>query len=188
MKEPSKPSTVEELFTIHELRAAYWAGVNGRGFDEWHRKFQEMYPKESKPSQFKQPALIDVTPLQSRIKELEATNLALIARMQELEERRALVARNRNDFIVLNRRFQDMIGSSTPSEESQEELWKRSQAIGLLERYSKFLEEQGYLDTDWRAEHPYAIDVFLSKAPLKNEAVSQIKPSGPSQDVGRDHP
>ena len=50
MKEPSKPSTVEELFTIHELRAAYWAGVNGIGFNEWHRKFQEMYPKELKPS------------------------------------------------------------------------------------------------------------------------------------------
>lgn len=29
------------------------------------------------------------------------------------------------------------------------------------EAYSKFLEDQGYLDTDWRTEAPYAIDEFL---------------------------
>lgn len=41
-----------------------------------------------------------VTPLQSRIKELEATNLALISRMQELEERRALAEQKPHGFCV----------------------------------------------------------------------------------------
>ena len=27
----------------------------------------------------------------------------------------------------------------------------------LLESYSEFLEEQGYIDSDWRDEQPYAI-------------------------------
>ena len=31
----------------------------------------------------------------------------------------------------------------------------------LLEDYSKFLEEQGYIDTDWRQEQPTAIDEFM---------------------------
>lgn len=39
------------------------------------------------------------------------------------------------------------------------ELW--DQGLGLLEKYSMFLEAQGYLDTDWRAEHPTAIDEFI---------------------------
>ena len=29
--------------------------------------------------------------------------------------------------------------------------------------YTKFLEEQGYPDVDWRTEEPYAIDEFLRK-------------------------
>ncbi len=40
-------------------------------------------------------------------------------------------------------------------------LARRNHDIELLEAYSKFLEEQGYLDTDWRTEAPYAIDEFL---------------------------
>lgn len=40
-------------------------------------------------------------------------------------------------------------------------LKERSDQITLLEAYSKFLEERGYLDTDWRTEAPYAIDEFL---------------------------
>lgn len=38
---------------------------------------------------------------------------------------------------------------------------ERHNQIDLLERYSLWLEEQGYLDTDWRAEKPYAIDEFI---------------------------
>jgi hypothetical protein len=39
----------------------------------------------------------------------------------------------------------------------------RNAKIELLEAYSKFLEEEGYTDTDWRAEEPFAIDKFLKK-------------------------
>ena len=37
----------------------------------------------------------------------------------------------------------------------------RSFILETLEEYSMFLEQQGYTDTDWRAEQPYAIDEFL---------------------------
>lgn len=42
-------------------------------------------------------------------------------------------------------------------------LKERSEAISLLEKYSLFLEKQGYLDTDWRTEEPFAIDEFLKQ-------------------------
>ena len=38
---------------------------------------------------------------------------------------------------------------------------QRSDKITLLEAYSLFLEKDGYMDIDWRAEEPYAIDEFL---------------------------
>lgn len=34
-------------------------------------------------------------------------------------------------------------------------------ALELLERYSKFLEEEGYMDNDWWSEEPKAIDEFI---------------------------
>lgn len=37
----------------------------------------------------------------------------------------------------------------------------RSKQIILLEKYSFFLEDNGYMDTDWRTEEPFAIDEFL---------------------------
>lgn len=43
----------------------------------------------------------------------------------------------------------------------------RTEAIDLLEAYSLFLEEQGYTDTDWRTEPPFAIDRFLSQKQFK---------------------
>ena len=46
-------------------------------------------------------------------------------------------------------------------------LKKRSEQIELLEEYSLFLEEHGYLDVDWRAEDPYSIDTFLKLKNLK---------------------
>ena len=36
-----------------------------------------------------------------------------------------------------------------------------SKNLELLDRYSKFLEEHGYMDCDWRAEEPKAIDEFI---------------------------
>ena len=41
----------------------------------------------------------------------------------------------------------------------------------LLEAYSKFLEEHGYMDTDWWQEEPYAIDTFLKE--LNKKTVRQ---------------
>lgn len=40
-------------------------------------------------------------------------------------------------------------------------LAERDKMVTLLEKYSQWLEQQGYLDTDWRAEAPTAIDQFL---------------------------
>ena len=46
---------------------------------------------------------------------------------------------------------------------SQSEAVERNAKIELLEFYSKYLEENGYMDTDWRTEEPFAIDEFLNK-------------------------
>jgi len=40
----------------------------------------------------------------------------------------------------------------------------RSDKITLLESYSNFLMDHGYLDTDWQDEPPYAIDEFLKES------------------------
>lgn len=40
-------------------------------------------------------------------------------------------------------------------------LKERSELITQLELFALFLEEQGYMDTDWRTEDPYAIDEYL---------------------------
>ena len=43
-------------------------------------------------------------------------------------------------------------------------LAKRNEQIKILEKYSLFLEDHGYMDTDWRTEAPYAIDEFLGSS------------------------
>jgi hypothetical protein len=43
----------------------------------------------------------------------------------------------------------------------------RTEVIDILEAYSKFLEEHGYMDTDWRVEPPFAIDEFLKQKEYK---------------------
>ena len=47
--------------------------------------------------------------------------------------------------------------------QSQSDLAERNTQIELLESYSKYLEQNGYMDIDWRTEEPYAIDEFLNK-------------------------
>ena len=42
-------------------------------------------------------------------------------------------------------------------------LLKRSEKLELLERYSLYLEKQGYTDIDWRTEEPFAIDEFMKQ-------------------------
>lgn len=44
-----------------------------------------------------------------------------------------------------------------------EALLKRNSDIELLEAYSIFLEKEGYMDTDWRTEEPFAIGEFLNQ-------------------------
>lgn len=48
-------------------------------------------------------------------------------------------------------------------EPKRENLKQRNRDIDLLESYSQFLEENGYLDADWRTEEPFTIDEFLKK-------------------------
>jgi hypothetical protein len=43
------------------------------------------------------------------------------------------------------------------------DLKERSDNIELLEKYSVWLEENGYTDTDWRTEPPFAIDEFMKQ-------------------------
>ena len=33
----------------------------------------------------------------------------------------------------------------------------------LLKKYSEYLEEHGYMDTDWREEEPTAIELFIKE-------------------------
>lgn len=44
----------------------------------------------------------------------------------------------------------------------------RSEQIALLENYSTFLCANGYMDSDWRDEPPYAIDEFLKLTSRKS--------------------
>jgi len=40
---------------------------------------------------------------------------------------------------------------------------RRSQMLSLLDAYSNWLMENGYMDTDWRDEPPFAIDEFIKE-------------------------
>ena len=50
--------------------------------------------------------------------------------------------------------------------EARKKLKVRSDKMILLEAYSLFLEKNGYLDTDWRAEEPFVIDEFMKENKL----------------------
>ena len=45
---------------------------------------------------------------------------------------------------------------------TQSDAVKRNAKIEFLDSYSKYLEKNGFMDTDWRTEEPYAIDDFLT--------------------------
>ena len=48
--------------------------------------------------------------------------------------------------------------------EYQNNQWKdQSKVMDLLNEFCLWLEDQGYMDTDWRAEEPYAIDEFMKQ-------------------------
>lgn len=46
----------------------------------------------------------------------------------------------------------------------------KSEKIALLENYSTFLAANGYMDSDWREEPPYAIDEFMKLTDPENSA------------------
>jgi hypothetical protein len=46
-------------------------------------------------------------------------------------------------------------------EKLQASLKERTEKIELLERFAQFLEDEGYLDADWKNEPPLAIDQFM---------------------------
>ncbi len=69
-----------------------------------------------------------------------------------------------DDIVGLDQPSNDEILDNIITLASQSELKPgdaRNEKIELLEKYSLFLEESGYLDTDWRDEEPFAIDEFF---------------------------
>ena len=51
------------------------------------------------------------------------------------------------------------------AQELADSLSVRSNMITLLDQYSEFLCKNGYMDSDWKDEEPYAIDEFLKQSP-----------------------
>ncbi len=47
--------------------------------------------------------------------------------------------------------------------EPSKEHKRKVEDIQLLEEYSKWLQQHGYIDTDWCCEEPKAIDEFLKE-------------------------
>jgi hypothetical protein len=39
----------------------------------------------------------------------------------------------------------------------------RSEKLNVLKEYSEFLTKNGYMDTDWKDEQPYAIEEFMNE-------------------------
>ena len=59
--------------------------------------------------------------------------------------------------------FIKLIKEQFYSGSERRELEFRSDKIKLLEKFALFLEKEGYMDTDWRGEEPFAIDEFLKE-------------------------
>jgi hypothetical protein len=64
-----------------------------------------------------------------------------------------------HDKETIEQMFADWSKKNLPALKLKE----RSDQITLLEKYSIFLQAEGYLDTDWNTEPPYAIDTFMDK-------------------------
>lgn len=89
-------------------------------------------------------AILDeiVLPLKARIAELEKLADGYFQDMQLLKQSKSV--------------------SIKRIAELEDPLKIRNDQIELLTRFATFLEDQGYIDTDWQAEPPFAIDTFLS--------------------------
>ena len=44
----------------------------------------------------------------------------------------------------------------------ESKLRERSKLIDILEEYSMWLTKNGYMDTDWKDEEPFAINEYLN--------------------------
>ena len=56
---------------------------------------------------------------------------------------------------------------------------KRTQLIDILEPYSMWLTKNGYMDTDWKDEEPFAIDEYLKTIPKESkEAEKEVNVAG----------
>jgi hypothetical protein len=67
----------------------------------------------------------------------------------------------------------ERIGKESVADKAEIERLKlliRSEKIAILENFCTFLEANGYVDTDWRTEPPFAIDEFLKLIALTKEA------------------
>ncbi len=67
-----------------------------------------------------------------------------------------------NDEILLDTLFKvSELRMDVESAERKIKLLIRSNKIELLDRYTTFLQRNGYIDTDATCEEPFAIDEFL---------------------------
>ncbi len=69
-------------------------------------------------------------------------------------------------YKLLEQRVKDLESEKVKLLEEIEAL-KKERGIYLLEKYSIWLTKNGYMDTDWKDEKPYAIDEFLKTNNLK---------------------
>lgn len=60
---------------------------------------------------------------------------------------------------------------------------KQAQILSLLDAYSNWLMENGYMDTDWRDEPPYAITEFMKELEFssKYEVTRTVQGINPQQ-------
>ena len=71
----------------------------------------------------------------------------------------------RDRFVVMQERKyirEDLVLAAMKQYASQDKWIQRNKVIKLLQSYSEFLEDEGYMDVDWRAEEPLAIDKYLA--------------------------
>jgi len=73
-----------------------------------------------------------------------------------------------------------MVMQADPPEVNFGNDFKRNAIIDLLETYSIWLEDHGYMDVDWRAEEPLAINEFLNDHPeYSRQLIQQPKERKP---------
>ncbi len=77
----------------------------------------------------------------------------------------------KNELLELKTKLIKDIKNWEPSEGDKPDCFTmlHNYGIELLEKYSLYLEDQGYLDADWRVEPPFAIELHKHSGELKKE-------------------